>query len=151
MVLRNIYNHLFHLVSAPPQINQDASPTPIYSFVGNRKPVEITCIFYGYPVPTVIMRNENGTEIAQGNSTASYTISGTTEDDFGTFNCTADSPDGKAEYLVELRKAGTHLYMYSEETDFSDSMSLERMKTKFKECIRLVYSLFMGVLVIQLS
>ena len=73
-------------------------------------------------MPTVIMRNENGTEIVQGNSTASYTISDTTEDDFGTFNCTAESPNGKAQYLVELRKAGTHIYMYmySKETVFSD-------------------------------
>ena len=99
---------LFHL-SAPPQVNEDASPTPVYSFVGNRKPVDVTCTFYGYPVPTVIMRDKNGTEIAQGNSTVSYTISSTTEDDFGTFNCTAESPDGKAEYLVELEKAGTHM------------------------------------------
>jgi len=52
------------------------------------------------------MRNENGTEIARGNSTASYTVSLTTEDDFGTYNCTAESPDGMAQYLVELRKAG---------------------------------------------
>ena len=54
------------------------------------------------------MRDDNGTEIARGNSTVSYTVSDTTEDDFGMFNCTAESPDGKAEYLVELRKAGTH-------------------------------------------
>ena len=91
---------------APPQVNEDASPTPVYSFVGNRKPVAVTCMFYGYPVPIVIMRDENGTEIARGNSSASYIISDTTEDDFGMFNCTAESPDGKAEYLVELRKAG---------------------------------------------
>ena len=91
---------------APPKINEDASPTPVYSFVGNRKPVTATCTFYGYPVPTVIMRDENGTEIAQGNSSVSYILTDTTENDFGTFNCTAESPDGKAEYLVELRKAG---------------------------------------------
>ena len=60
-------------------------------------------------MPTVTMRDENGTEIAQGNSTVSYTVSYTTEDDFGTFNCTAKSPFGMAQHLVELRKAGTHL------------------------------------------
>ena len=91
---------------APPQVNEDASPSPVYSFVGNRKPVAVTCTFCGYPVPVVVMRDENGTEIARGNSSVSYIISDTTEDDFGTFNCTAESPDGKAEYLVELRKAG---------------------------------------------
>ena len=100
------YLQLLVLFLAPPQINEDASPTPVYSFVGNRKPVAVTCMFYGYPVPIVIMRDENGTEIARGNSSASYIISDTTEDDFGMFNCTAESPDGKAEYLVELRKAG---------------------------------------------
>ena len=57
------------------------------------------------------MRDENGTEIAQGNSTVSYTVSDTTEDDFGTFNCTAESPFGMAQYLVELRKAGTHIHV----------------------------------------
>ena len=98
---------MFHF-SAPPQVNEDASPTPVYSYVGNRRPVDVKCTFYGYPVPTVIMRNENGTEIARGNSTASYTISSTTEEDFGTYNCTAESPDGKEEYLIELEKAGTH-------------------------------------------
>ena len=100
---------MFHL-SASPQINVDASPTPVYSFVGNRKSVDVTCTFYGYPVPVVVMRDDNGTEIARGNSTVSYTISDTTDDDFGTFNCTAESPDGKAEYLVEFLKAGTHIY-----------------------------------------
>jgi len=103
---------LFHL-SAPPQINEDASPTPVYSFVGNRKLVAVTCMFYGYPVPTVIMRDENGTEIARGKSTVSYTVSSTTEDDFGTFNCTAESPDGMAQYLVELRKAGICVKRFS--------------------------------------
>ena len=100
---------MFHL-SAPPQINEDASPTPVYSFVGNRKPVAVTCTFYGYPVPIVIMRDENGTGIEKGNSSVSYIISDTTEDDFGTFTCTAESPDGKAEYLVELRKVGICIY-----------------------------------------
>lgn len=104
-----LYGYLFHL-SAPPQINKDASPTPVYSFVGNRKSVDVTCTFYGYPVPIVIMRDDNGTELVRGNSTVSYTVSDTTEDDFGTFNCTAESADGKAEYLVELRKAGTYKY-----------------------------------------
>ena len=56
------------------------------------------------------MSDKNGTEIARGNSTASYTITDTTEDDFGTYNCTAESPDGREEYLVELRKAGTQFF-----------------------------------------
>ena len=102
---------MFYLPAAP-QINEDASPTPVYSFVGNRKSVDVTCTFYGYPVPIVIMRDDNGTEIARGNSTVSYTVSDTTEDDFGMFNCTAESPDGKAEYLVELRKAGNYEFGY---------------------------------------
>ena len=96
---------------APPQVNEDASPTPVYSFVGNRKPVAVTCTFYRYPVPIVIMRDQNGTEIAQGNSSVSFIISNTTEDDFGKFTCTAESPDGTAEYLVELRKAGICMNM----------------------------------------
>ena len=96
---------------APPQINEDASPTPVYSFVGNRKPVAVTCMFYGYPVPIVVMRDETDTEIARGNSTVSYIISNTTEDDFGKYTCTADSPDGTAHYLVELRKAGICMNM----------------------------------------
>lgn len=90
----------------PPSINKDASPTPLYSIVGNRKPVTVTCSFYGKPVPTVIMVVENGTEIARGNSLASYTLTTTTENDFGKFNCSAENPYGKAEYTVELRKAG---------------------------------------------
>ena len=53
------------------------------------------------------MYSENGTEIARGNTTASYTLKTTTEEDFGKFNCTAENPDGKAEHLMELKKAGT--------------------------------------------
>ena len=63
-------------------------------------------------MPIVIMRDDNGTEITRGNSSVSYTISDTTEDDFGMFNCTAESPDGKAEYLVELQKAGNYEFGY---------------------------------------
>jgi len=59
------------------------------------------------------MRNENGTEIARANITVSYNVSITTEDDFGTFNCTAESPDGMAQYLVELRKAGICMKQFS--------------------------------------
>jgi len=59
------------------------------------------------------MRDENGTEISRGNSTASYTVNDTTEDDFGTFNCTAESPDGMTQYLVELRKAGICMKQFS--------------------------------------
>ncbi|XP_078356092.1 fasciclin-2-like, partial [Oculina patagonica] len=93
------------IVIDPPSINKEASPTPVYSIVGNRKPVTVTCSFYGKPVPTVIMVAENGTEIARGNSLASYVFTTTTENDFGKFNCSAENPHGKAEYMVELRKA----------------------------------------------
>ncbi|KAJ7333115.1 axonal fasciculation [Desmophyllum pertusum] len=51
------------------------------------------------------MYSENGTEIARGNTTASYTLKTTTEEDFGKFNCTAENPDGKAAHLMELKKA----------------------------------------------
>ena len=103
--LMEYFKQLFSSL-APPQVNEDASPSPVYSFVGNRKPVAVTCMFYGYPVPIVVMRDETGTETARGNSTVSYIISNTTENDFGKYTCTADSPDGTAQYLVELRKAG---------------------------------------------
>ena len=59
------------------------------------------------------MRDKNGTEIERGNSTVSYTVSDTTEDDFGKFNCTAESPNGMAQYLVELRKAGICMNQFS--------------------------------------
>ncbi|XP_078381279.1 hemicentin-2-like isoform X4 [Oculina patagonica] len=94
-------------VDTAPKINKDASPTPVYSFVGNRRPVTVTCSFYGYPVPTVVMADENGTEIARGNSSASKTFNTTTESDFGMYNCSAHSPVGSAQYLVELKKAAT--------------------------------------------
>ncbi|KAJ7312354.1 hypothetical protein OS493_039723 [Desmophyllum pertusum] len=94
-------------VRSAPKIDKIASPTPVYSFVGITRAVTVTCTFSGYPVLTVRMYSENGTEIARGNTTASYTLKTTTEEDFGKFNCTAENPDGKAAHLMELRKAGT--------------------------------------------
>ena len=90
-----------------PKINKVASPTPVYSFVGRRTPVTVTCDFYGYPVPMVKMFAENGTEVASGNQSASITRTTSSTDDFGKFNCTASNSYGRAEYLVELKLAGT--------------------------------------------
>ncbi|KAJ7375776.1 axonal fasciculation [Desmophyllum pertusum] len=92
-------------VRSAPKIDKIASPTPVYSFVGITRAVTVTCTFSGYPVLTVRMYSENGTEIARGNTTASYTLKTTTEEDFGKFNCTAENPDGKAAHLMELKKA----------------------------------------------
>ncbi|KAL9965519.1 hypothetical protein ACROYT_G029328 [Oculina patagonica] len=92
-------------VRSAPKINRDASPTPVYSYVGNRNPVKVICSFYGYPVPTVVMADKNGTEIARGNGSASKTFDTTTKRDFGMYNCSANSPDGSAQYLVEFKKA----------------------------------------------
>ena len=57
-------------------------------------------------MPIVIMADENGTEIARGNSSASKRFETITVSDFGMYNCSAQSPNGNAQYMVELRKAG---------------------------------------------
>lgn len=93
------------LVRSMPKINIPDSPTPVYSFVGRRFPVQVMCKFFGYPVPTVKMFSENGTEIASGNQSVSINITTLSEDDFGIFNCTAENAQGTAEYLVELKQA----------------------------------------------
>lgn len=89
-----------------PKINSLESPSPVYSFVGRRIPVSVTCTFYGYPVPTVKMFSENGTEIAHGNQSVSIDITTSSEDDFGVFNCSAENAEGTADYIVELKLAG---------------------------------------------
>ncbi|XP_058948520.2 neural cell adhesion molecule 1 isoform X3 [Pocillopora verrucosa] len=93
------------LVRSMPKINSIESPSPVYSFVGHRIPVSVTCNFYGYPVPTVKMFSENGTEIAHGNQSVSIDITPLSEDDFGVFNCTAENAEGTADYMVELKQA----------------------------------------------
>lgn len=92
------------LVRSMPKINSIESPSPVYSFVGRRIPVSVTCNFYGYPVPTVKMFSENGTEIAHGNQSVSIDIT-PLSDDFGVFNCTAENAEGTADYMVELKQA----------------------------------------------
>ena len=129
------YLHLHVLLSllAAPKINKNDSHTPVYSFVGNRNPVTITCTFFGYPVPTVIMADKNGTETARGNSSASKTFVTTREGDFGMYNCSAQSPDGNAQYLVEFKKAGT--FMVGKQFNLHRGVVAEIECSKFKTLV----------------
>ena len=53
------------------------------------------------------MVNENGTEVASGNGSASFTIQVTdSEDLFGNYNCSAVNTFGNDGVLVELKVAG---------------------------------------------
>ena len=90
--------------SAPPRLI--SSPNPVYSFVGYRQPVTVSCVFSGYPTPTVKMVFENGTEVASGNGSASFTLKTDSEDDFGTFNCSAVSSKGTDGVSLKLKIAG---------------------------------------------
>ena len=63
-------------------------------------------MFSGYPTPTVKMVFENGTEVASGNGSASFTLKTDSEDDFGMFNCSAVSSQGTDGVSLELKIAG---------------------------------------------
>lgn len=64
------------------------------------------CEFSGYPAPLVNMVDGNGTEVASGNRSASFTIQETTEDVFGKYNCSAVNSNGRRDVLIMLNKAG---------------------------------------------
>lgn len=91
---------------APPRIITEVSPKEVFSFVGYNKPATVECVFSGYPAPLVKMVNGSGTEVARGNSSASFTILTDSKDDFGRYNCSAENAHGKAEFSVELKIAG---------------------------------------------
>ena len=79
----------------------------MYSFVGNRKLVVVSCEFSGYPVPSVTMVDKNGTEIESGNRSASLRVPYTdSEVYFGIYNCSAVNSLGSADVSLELRIAG---------------------------------------------
>ena len=89
-------------------IDTRSSPTPVYSFIGYQKEVNVACKFSGYPTPLVKMVNmSSGQEVARGNSSASFKITTDSDNDFGTFNCTAENSFGVKHFLVELKVAGT--------------------------------------------
>ncbi|CAH3162383.1 unnamed protein product [Porites evermanni] len=92
-------------VNSPPMIDTRLSPTPVYSFIGYQKEVTVACSFSGYPTPLVKMVNSSGQEVAQGNSSASFKITTDSDNDFGTFNCTAENSLGMQHFLVELKVA----------------------------------------------
>ena len=80
------------------------------------------CEFSGYPVPLVKMVDGNGTEVASGNRSASFTIQETTIDVFGKYNCSAVSSNGRTYVLIMLKKAGMLLkdnYLFNATTDHS--------------------------------
>ena len=88
-------------------IDTRLSPTPVYSFIGYQKEVNVACVFSGYPTPLVKMVNtSSGEEVAQGNRSASFEITTDLDNDFGTFNCTAENLLGMNHFTVELKVAG---------------------------------------------
>ena len=88
-------------------IDTRLSPTPVFSFIGYQKEVTVACTFSGYPTPLVKMVNtSSGQEVAQGNRSASFKITTDSDNDFGTFNCTAVNSLGMKHFLVELKVAG---------------------------------------------
>ena len=98
---------LLFLHLAPPVIDRRLSLTPVYSFIGYQKEVTIACVFSGYPTPLVKMVNtSSGQEVAQGNRSASFKITTDSDNDFGSFNCTAENQFGMKHFLVELKVAG---------------------------------------------
>ena len=98
------------LFPAAPVLNEKASPTTVYSFVGNTDAVAVRCEFYGYPAPDVELSAANGTLLAKGKKFAVIMVKTATDKDFGNFTCYAKNVHGTKKVDIELQIAGNNIW-----------------------------------------
>ena len=96
---------IFFAHSAKPVINWQASPNKVYSFVGNDLPVFVTCSYYGFPAPWVIMKKDEAL-VVNASTTATAKLITNSAKFFGVYNCFAQNKFGVQNYSVELNYAG---------------------------------------------
>lgn len=90
-------------IIAPPFINVQASPSIIYSYIGNTDPTYISCTFGGSPVPWVVMTFNKKLQ-SNASSTANVSIITNSKKKFGTFHCRARNRYGIKNQTIQLKE-----------------------------------------------
>ena len=96
---------MFSSVSARPFINLQASPSIIYSYIGNSDPTYISCTFGGVPAPWVVMTLNKKLQ-SNASSTANVSIITDSKKKFGTFHCHASNMFGVKNQTIQLKEVG---------------------------------------------
>lgn len=86
-----------------PFINVQASPSIIYSYIGNNDPTYISCTFGGSPVPWVVMTFNKKLQ-SNASSTANVSIVTDSKKKFGTFHCQAKNRYGTKNQTIQLKE-----------------------------------------------
>lgn len=86
-----------------PFINVQASPSIIYSYIGNTDPTYISCTFGGSPVPWVVMTFNKKLQ-SNASSTANVSIITDSKKKFGTFHCRAKNSYGVKNQTIHLKE-----------------------------------------------
>lgn len=100
IVVRKV--HTLHIMSRP-FINVQASPSIIYSYIGNTDPTYISCTFGGSPVPWVVMTFNKKLQ-SNASSTANVSIITDSKKKFGTFHCRAKNSYGIKNQTIQLKE-----------------------------------------------
>lgn len=88
-------------------MNIKASPASVYSFLGNKEPVYIQCVFYGYPLADVKMYDNKNQKVANGTEKAVYKLITDKPEMFETsYTCIAINSYGKMNHTMQLKFAG---------------------------------------------
>ncbi|XP_074633381.1 neural cell adhesion molecule 2-like [Acropora palmata] len=90
-------------IIARPFINVQASPSIIYSYIGNTDPTYISCTFGGSPVPWVVMTFNKKLQ-SNASSTANVSIITNSKKKFGTFHCRARNRYGIKNQTIQLKE-----------------------------------------------
>ncbi|KAK3711748.1 hypothetical protein QZH41_020137, partial [Actinostola sp. cb2023] len=91
-------------VITKPVVNEHASDSKVYSFVGNPNKVRIRCVFFGIPKPSVNM-TKGGVALGNGMKLVEYFLKTDNVNHFGDYICTAKNIHGEATYTVKLIQA----------------------------------------------
>ncbi|XP_015764600.1 PREDICTED: protein amalgam-like [Acropora digitifera] len=102
IVVRKV--HTLQVMSRP-FINVQASPSTIYSYIGNTDPTYISCTFGGAPVPWVVMTFNKKLQ-SNASSTANVSIITDSKKKFGTFHCRAKNVYGIKNQTIQLKEVG---------------------------------------------
>ena len=95
-------------------MEKSTNQTQLYSFVGSPIPINISCVWWGYPKPKLTIQKDN-TDLPSQNvslktddflSYLTVSLLTVTDDDFGAYTCNASNSFGSASHVVVINKQG---------------------------------------------
>ena len=110
------YSFFSRFLLGPPRLNYEKSTnqTQLFSYLGNPTPINISCVWWGYPEPKLSIQKD-GIDLPsqivslKTDDFLSYlevSLLTNKEDDFGNYTCHASNSFGSASHVVVINKQG---------------------------------------------